>query len=497
MRSWWGALLAVLLGVTGAWGAPIAEGTLVDRVMARLEGEMETQRKVFGIPGMAVAVVQDGRVLFAKGYGVRRQGGQDPVTPETIFQMGSTTKAFTSALVALLVEQGRVRWEDRVVDHLPAFRMYDPWVTREFQVQDLMAQHSGLPAYSGDLLALLGFPRPAMIRALGFYRPVTSFRSSFAYVNHLWLVAAALYEAKSGETWEEGMNRRLLGPLGMESSTLDLKGFLGAPNRVSPHRWRNGRAEPIPDDWPFQDWVYLYGPAGGLNASLLDMTRWTAFQLSGEAGGRVLLKPETRAYLHRPQTVAGDGSAFYCLGWVRSDAKPHPLIWHNGGTSGCHTLVQLVPEAGLGLVVLTNLDGTGFPEALGRRFVDLWFRNPDRDWFGEARKGLAEERREDRAPSGRPARPLKAYEGIFENPVYGRIQVVHRDGALRGTWGPRHTPLAFLPAGGDTFALELGGTEALGAGQFLFGEEGLSALRLESLDDTGMGRFDRVTSSAP
>ena len=109
MRSWWGALLAVLLGVTGAWGAPIAEGTSVDRVMARLEGEMETQRKVFGIPGMAVAVVQDGRVLFAKGYGVRRQGGQDPVTPETIFQMGSTTKAFTSALVALLVEQGRVR----------------------------------------------------------------------------------------------------------------------------------------------------------------------------------------------------------------------------------------------------------------------------------------------------------------------------------------------------------------------------------------------------
>ena len=159
--------------------------------------------------------------------------------------------------------------------------------------------------------------------------------------------------------------------------------------------------------------------------------------------------------------------------------------------------MQLVPEAGLGLVVLTNLDGTGFPEALGRRFVDLWFRNPDRDWFGEARKGLAEERREDRAPSGRPARPLRAYEGIFENPVYGRIQVVHRDGVLRGTWGPRHTPLAFLPAGGDTFALELGGTEALGAGQFLFGEEGLSALRLESLDDTGMGRFDRVTSSAP
>ena len=177
------------------------------------------------------------------------------------------------------------------------------------------------------------------------------------------------------------MNRRLLGPLGMGSSTLDLKGFLGAPNRVSPHRWRNGRAEPIPDDWPFQDWVYLYGPAGGLNASLLDMTRWTAFQLSGEVEGRVLLKPETRAYLHRPQTVAGDGSAFYCLGWVRDRRKapsadlaqrrdlrvPHPGAagarggaWAGGahqpgryglpGGPGEAVRGSVVPEPGSGLV---------------------------------------------------------------------------------------------------------------------------------------------------
>lgn len=464
----------------------------MDRVLGRLEGEMEAQRKAFRIPGMAVAVVQDGKILFAKGYGVRRRGGAEPVTPETVFQVGSTTKAFTSALVALLVEKGALGWEDRVTDHLPAFRMYDPWVTREFQVRDLMAQHSGLPAYSGDLLSLLGFDRAAMIRALEFYRPVTSFRSTFAYVNHLWLVAAALYEAKAGESWEEGMKRRLLEPLGMGDSTLDRKGFLGTENRVGLHRLRDGRLETIPEDWPFLDWAYLYGPAGGLNASVRDMAKWAVFQLSGKAGDRSLLKPETLAVLHRPQTVAGDGSVFYCLGWVKTEAKPYPLVWHNGGTSGCHTLVQLVPEAGLGLVVLTNLEGTDFPEALGRRFADLWFGNPDRDWFGEARKALEEKPREAPVPSARPGRPLSAYQGTFENPVYGRIVVTHRDGSLRGIWGPRRTPLAFHPAGGDTFALEMGGTEPLGAAQFLFGEEGLSALYLEALDDTGMGRFERV-----
>lgn len=177
------------------------------------------------IPGMAVGIVKDGKLIFGKGYGVKTLGGNDPVTENTLFQIGSTSKAFTSTLVAMLVDEGKLKWEDKVVDHAADFRMYDPWVTREFQIVDLMAQRSGMPAYAADTLFSLGFDRAYIKQAIRHIKPVTSFRGHFAYVNNLWLVAAGIVERYTGKTWEQTLKERIFDPLGMSHSSADMQSF--------------------------------------------------------------------------------------------------------------------------------------------------------------------------------------------------------------------------------------------------------------------------------
>ncbi len=181
------------------------QGIELERILREFETQVEKARIDFGIPGMAVAVIQGDGVIYAKGFGVKEVGKTDPVDPHTVFQVGSTSKAFTAALVASLVDEGKVGWKDRVVTHLPDFAMADPWVTGEFQVRDLMAQHSGMKPYAGDILAILGYSREDIVRSTAHLAPVYSFRSEFSYVNNLWVTAAAVVEAKTGKSWEKNL----------------------------------------------------------------------------------------------------------------------------------------------------------------------------------------------------------------------------------------------------------------------------------------------------
>ncbi|MEI6156977.1 MAG: serine hydrolase domain-containing protein, partial [Atribacterota bacterium] len=211
------------------------------KILTDFEEYAEQARKDWGIPGMAIAIVQGDQLIYAQGFGVKKLGGSDPVDENTIFQIGSTSKAFTVSLVSMMVDEGKLNWKDKVVDHLPDFRMYDPWVTREFTIEDAMAQHSGMPGYAGDFQAFIGFDRNHIIHSLRYIQPISSFRSGFAYMNNLFLVAAALVEKCTEQSWEENLKKRILDPLGMTSTTFTRDGFVNSSNVAFLHQKLNGQ----------------------------------------------------------------------------------------------------------------------------------------------------------------------------------------------------------------------------------------------------------------
>jgi len=269
---------------------------------------------------MAVGIVQDGKTIFAKGYGVKTLGGNQPVTEKTIFQIGSTSKAFTATLAAMLVDEGKFKWEDKVVQHAPDFMMFDPWVTREFQIWDLMSQHSGLPAYAADFLFFLGFDRPYIRQAIRNIKPVTSFRAKYAYQNGLWLVASQLIEKYSGKTYEQALKERIFDPLGMSDSSADMESFLGAKDVSGLHADGEGKIMALPKNWEFLDWSYVADPAGAINSNIVDMTKWLTFQMNnGKVNDKQLVSETNMQVIHSPKTIVASGgpvhkNGFYCLG---------------------------------------------------------------------------------------------------------------------------------------------------------------------------------------
>ena len=300
----------------------------LQKILADFEKYAEQAQKDWQVPGLAIAIVADDKIIFAKGFGVKKVGGDDKVDENTIFQIGSTSKAFTAALVAMLMDEKQLAWQDRVVDRLDQFQMFDPWVTREFRVEDLMAQHSGLPPYAGDGQAFMGFDRAHIIHSLRYLKPVTSFRSQYAYQNGLFLVAAALVEKYTGKSWEDNLKARLFEPLGMSATTAGLEGLHQAKNVTFLHKKTGEKVEALPADWPDHNWVYVYGPAGGINSNVLDMTKWLRLQLGkGKFNGAQLISEANLDFLHTPKTIMGTDPSkmmYYCEAWLYQPFRPSP-----------------------------------------------------------------------------------------------------------------------------------------------------------------------------
>src|SRR5688572_16189339 len=260
------------------------------------------------VPGATVAIVENGRVTHARGYGVRSLGSPAEVDADTLFQIGSTTKAFTSAALAILVEEGKIGWDDRVIDHLPEFRMYDPWVTREITVRDLLVHRSGLGRGQGDLLFVPSteISRADLVRRIRFLKPATSFRSGFAYDNVLYAVAGQVVEAVSGKAWEDFVEERILAPAGMRVSVTNDVDRLRIANRAQPHG-RVGELRGVGEQEVFdENKVALganVGPAGAIASGANDLARWLLVQL---AGGQVpdseqrIFSAENAAEMWRP-----------------------------------------------------------------------------------------------------------------------------------------------------------------------------------------------------
>ena len=510
------AALVLLLAADPARAIDGPTGAQLNDVLAKLDAYAEASRPRWGVPGLAIAVIQGERVVWSKGYGVRVQGETAPVDPTTVFQIGSISKSFTATVMGTLVDAGQVRFEDRVLDRYPEFRMYDPWVTREFMVWDLMAQHSGMAPYAGDSAIAIGFTRQNFIDGLRHLKPVSSVRSEFAYVNNLWLVAAAVEERVTGRRWEDLVAERVFRPLDMGSTTASVDGLLKGANVALPHIMVADKPTATRADFWNIDWVYTYGPAGGINSTVLDMANYViAHARQGVFRGKSIVTPETARWLHDPKTIIalkgpanvqrgilGLGPAFYCQGWLRQLLSPTPLVWHNGGTTGSKAAAGFTPDGDLGVVILSNLDDTELPEALMFYLYDRYYGKPERDYTGEFLDG-AKQRAEAAKFPARPTNPaaprgLPAYAGTYENPYFGTLTAEVADGGLALRLGPRRTPIKTRHWDGDTFAIALPGygapefTDGLVSFEFGPGDKPAALRFFRAFEDVADGRFTRT-----
>jgi CubicO group peptidase (beta-lactamase class C family) len=445
----------VLLGLAATAAAPALAKPKPAPPLAGLDAYVARTMQEFGVPGMAVAVVKDGRVVHAKGYGVRRAGEPAPVDADTLFGIASNTKAFTCAALSILVEEGRLSWDDPVTKHLPDFQMYDPWVTREVTVRDLVTHRAGLGLGAGDLMwwPPTTFTRREIVRGIRWVKPASSLRSRYAYNNVMFVAAGEVVAAVAGERWDDFVRRRLLDPIGMSRTLARLAGPVD--NLASPHLEVKGAVAPVaPMDFGNA------GPAAGLASSASDMARWLGMLLecsSGKkapAGRTCVLKPESIRRLWSAQTVQGTPDpppglevlranfAAYGLGFGLRDYRGRKVVSHTGGLPGYVSLVSLVPEERLGLVVLTNQEETGAFEAVRYRIFDeyLGVPAPPVDWIAAFRRRAEEERKRAeeavanaaaaRDATSRPSLALARYAGRYRDAWYGEVTIAEEAGRL-------------------------------------------------------------------
>jgi CubicO group peptidase (beta-lactamase class C family) len=472
-----------------------------------MEAEIARGMNVFDAPGLAIGIVCQDKLVYARGFGVRSRKTNSPVGARTVFQIGSTTKAFLAATLAMMVERGHLQWHDRIVDLDPDFALRDPWVTREFRIFDLLAQRSGLPPYANDTLGIFGFDQAALIRSLRHVDPVSSFRSTFAYTNITHMLAGRIVAKAAGEAnWNAVLQKELLAPLGMTQSSVTAAAITSAPDHAEGYLWSPSGSVEVPFT---QIFPYDFGGAGDINSTIEDMAQWLRLQIgNGRLGGRNYISAASMAATRTPKVSMSETQS-YALGWVVRRSANGTVIWHNGGTSAFGAFGGFLPDHGAGVVILTNTTNVGLPDALGTWVTDRMLANPALDYIGIILKRAQDQAAESarmfsRPASPRPAPALSPLAGHFSNPAIGRASVTV-DGmrlvmVLEGT-GAR---LSIEPWDGDVFTARLlaeGPFAGIAANlgplpnafvQYQIGNDGrLGRLKL-SMDDGQAYVFDRA-----
>ena len=445
VRAW--AMLPVLLGVAAPAAASPPDG---------FEARVEALRRQTGVPGMSVAIVENGRTSFLRGFGVRRLGAPDPVDVDTIFATGSTGKAFTVAALATLVDAGRISWDDHVIDRLPGFQMYDPWVTREMTIRDLLVHRSGLGLGEGDLLFVPrgSLSRTEAVRRLRYLKPATSFRYGFAYDNVLYMVVGQLIEAVTGQRWETYVHDHVLVPAGMLSSTTDSESHFKDPDRAFPHARIGGPVRGIGDQQVLDEHDELgraAAPAGGMAVSIGDMAKWLQLQLAhgklpndsrlfSEAAHDQMWAPLVLQPIQpRPPSLALTVPLFdtYALGWEVRDYRGARIVWHSGAVLGSESIVVLLPDKDVGFAIEINSEDGYLLFGLMYELLDHYLGLPAQDWpakfqtYAASRLAKAAELVDTRAAAPArvgPSEALDAYVGTYKDKWYGDI-VVGRSGS--------------------------------------------------------------------
>jgi CubicO group peptidase (beta-lactamase class C family) len=469
----------------------------VQELIPDIEAYITSGMKGFDIPGLAIGIVANNRLLYAKGFGVRSKSNGLPVDTRTVFQIGSTTKAFLTATMAILVDRGKLRWDDRVVDLYPEFRSKDPWVTREFRVFDLPAQRSGLPPLVNDILVMLNFKEPEMIRSLGHVEPVSSFRTTFAYTNITHLLAARIVAKATGAPdWNAVLQKELLDPLGMKDSTYTAEAIEAAPNHAKGHRWTpEGTIEvPFTPIFPY----HLAG-SGNINSNIEDMARWVRMQLgNGTFDGRRIVSSENLAYTRMPKVALND-HVFYDLGWYNYLTPNGNILWHDGDALSFGSFVGLVPDKNIGIIILTNETNVEAPNSLGAWVLDRILGNAKHDPVTENLKNAKATFEATAKQFAKPANPrpfprLAPLTGNFVNSSFGKAVLILEDDALVIEVQATGAKFRLVPWDGDIFMATLMATDQFGPivdldymtkgfAQFQMDKDGkLNLLRLSTQD---------------
>ena len=454
--------VALALGVPAALAAqPAASAPAAAPASATIDSIVEHALRTFGVPGAAVAVVRDGRVVLARGYGVRTLGRAEPVDTATRFGIASNTKAFTATLLAQLVEEGKLEWDAPVTRWLPEFALSDPYVTRELTVRDLLVHRSGLGLGAGDLLwwPASTHDRAEIVRRLRYIPLATSFRTAYAYDNVLYLVAGQLVERVDGRSWEDAVRARLLARVGMTASTTRHSDAAAGGNVATPHAEVEGRVRPVAPMASDNT-----NPAGGINSTATDMARWMLVQLdSGRlADGSRLFTPASARELWTmvtPRTAMGASPLGldhmrprfrgYALGFDTKDYRGRFMLQHTGGLPGYLSMVTMLPDARVGVAVLTNAESGEAFSAITYALVDRLLgvaappdytallarqREAGRARLAAAARTAAAARDTRRGPS----LPLARYAGRYVDPWYGDVSLAVEQGRLVMRFA--HTP---------------------------------------------------------
>ncbi len=418
---------------------------------ADLDAYVRNAMSTFGDPGLGLAIVENGEVAVARGYGVRKLNTDQTVDAHTAFPLGSETKAFTAAALAILVDRKKLSWDDRVADRLPGFQMNDPYATAHMTVRDLLTHRSGLGLGEGDLLVVLGTNRSRadVVHALRYLKPVTGFREKFAYDNILYIVAGVLVEAVSGQSWESFVADNIFRPLGMKDAHANY--MPGASNAVSLHARTSSSIRGVGDEAVITEpnGFNVVGPAGTINASPADMAAWMNVQLARgrmpdghqlfstvqaeEMWKPVVVVPAEEFKL--PAKLAGmqPDLQTYALGWFVECYRGHLVVQHSGAVFGALAMQYLIPESHVGISVTINSEDSGARRAVAFHLLDHYLGLPPTDWIGKLQDARADSIAQAKAvlaqapapapDDAKPTLPMAAYEGTYTDPWYGSMTV--------------------------------------------------------------------------
>jgi CubicO group peptidase (beta-lactamase class C family) len=418
----------------------------------QIDSLTELVLKTFDVPGIAVGVVKDGKLVHAKGYGVRSLKTMQKVDENTLFGIASNSKAFTTAALGILVDEKKLTWDDKVTDYIPGFKMYDPYVTAEFTIRDLVTHRSGLGLGAGDLMMFpdsSSFSKEEIIHNLRYLKPVSGFRTKYDYDNLLYIVAGEVIAKASGKRWEEFIESRFLKPLGMTATAASMTRVKNRSNLIDPHAPVDGKVQALTIDWS-----ETANAAGGMVSNVTDLSKWIITQMNhGKLpNGQQLFSEDVHEEMWSPQTILSARTippynthfSAYGLGWFLSDVKGYKQVTHTGGLAGVVTQITLLPELNLGIIVLTNQQAgaafTAITNTIKDSYLNIPATNRVKQMHDIVLRGEAEARKirdqiqqeidvQHKSASAKPSPSL--FAGTYRDPWFGDVVISLVNGKMR------------------------------------------------------------------
>jgi CubicO group peptidase (beta-lactamase class C family) len=490
---------------------PVLTAQMVDGAVGQLDSLVQSAMSQTGVPGVAVAVVYQDKVVYSKGFGVREVGKPDAIDPDTVFQMASVSKPVASTVVAGVVGRKVIAWDDPVIKYNPSFALHDPYVTTNASFADLLSHRSGLYTGAGDLLEDLGYDQGYILSKLN-QQPLDTFRASYNYSNFGYTEGGVAAADAAKQSWDALAQDNLFGPLGMTESSYQHSVYESRTDKALIHVRVGG---PTSTTWQakYVRDADAEAPAGGLSSSVRDMAQFIRLQLgAGKVDGKQVIDPAALQATRVPHNVLhaaeqpGARTQFYGLGWnVSYDDQGRLKLDHSGAFAlGAATSVALLPVEQLGIVTLTNGEPLGVPEGINNAFFDAaQHGKPTVDWLAYFAKAFAASEAHPPNPydtppaQPKPPQALTAYTGTYGNSYYGPLAISEGGGKLQMAMGPAAKPTTFALTAynGDTFTFQSIGENATGTSSAVFkpGPDGrIGAVTLTFYDDRGLGTFTRT-----